>query len=90
MIVEVAKSKMYKAALIVSIPEKMLKEHPLNEIIVAYGLKHNGWTFIQDFHKQMKGRLKLLPEKKPVNFMNYWFVQGYNACLEEIIGEEEE
>ena len=32
---------------------------------------------------------KKMPERKPVNFMNYWFNQGYNACLNEILGEEE-
>lgn len=47
-----------------------------------------------DFHLETKAFLKPLP-KKLLNWYADWqlnskaFVIGYNACLEEIIGEEE-
>ena len=32
--------------------------------------------------------LKPMPERKPIDFLNYWFNQGYNALHEELFGDE--
>ena len=36
-----------------------------------------------------KWKLKPMPERKPTDFMNYWFNQGWNALHEELVGEDE-
>ena len=33
--------------------------------------------------------LKPIPERKPTDFLNYWFNQGWNALHEELVGEDE-
>lgn len=34
--------------------------------------------------------LKPMPERKPTDFLNYWFNQGYNALHDELVGDEDE
>lgn len=34
--------------------------------------------------------LKPMPERKPTDFLNYWFNQGWNALHDELAGDEDE
>ena len=36
-----------------------------------------------------KWKLKPMPERKPTDFMNYWFNQGWNALHKKIFGEDD-
>ena len=33
--------------------------------------------------------IKPMPERKPTDFMNYWFNQGWNALHKKIFGEDD-
>lgn len=37
-----------------------------------------------------KWKLKPMPERKPTDFLNYWFNQGWNALHDELVGDEDE
>lgn len=42
------------------------------------------------FSRLNKVPVKEVPKQEPVDFMNYWYNQGYNKRLIELFGEEED
>lgn len=82
-----------KAILVIDLPDDFLAD-PSN----AYRLQIGGDAkvyYVRDGEKRGSivgdtRDIKPMPEKKEVDFMEYWHKQGYNACIDEIIGEEDE
>lgn len=71
-----------KAILVVDIPDDV----EIEDCEIKYSVKEQ--VMLTQVAKG-KTKLKPMPERKPTDFMNYWFNQGYNALHEEVFGDDE-
>ena len=42
----------------------------------------------EELYFDVDAEIRPMPERKPTDFLNYWFNQGWNALHEEVFGDE--
>lgn len=73
-----------KAILVVDIPETIKSEYLNKDLIVQLWDKHDEQYIMHDICK-----LKPLPQKREFSDESIIYKAGWNACIDEILGEAE-
>ena len=84
---------MTKAIIVIDIPDGTKPEDYKVDLKIYNFKKYRGYT-IHDFNDQ--NVLKSMPEKishseidSPYDHYDNWKIDGYNACIDEILGDKE-
>lgn len=75
-----------KAIAIIDVPDNM----PVNDMQIFGNIYKGKSRFREKIGSFAKTRLIALPEQKKIDYFDYWYKKGWNECLKQIEGEEDE